>query len=112
MFSTQRGSNLGGFGSQVDALVFLGDGRFHLESAMIANPAVSAYQYDPYSRRFTRETYDFSRMNRNRKAAVEEAADGGKSNLSECSNFRFCSPDYGTVADGPKGEGRTIRRPP
>jgi hypothetical protein len=34
----------------VDALVYLGDGRFHLESAMIANPSLPAYRYDPYSK--------------------------------------------------------------
>ena len=28
----------------VDDLVYLGDGRFHLESAMIANPSVTFYR--------------------------------------------------------------------
>ena len=28
-----------------DSLVYLGDGRFHLESAMIANPHLNAYRY-------------------------------------------------------------------
>ena len=26
-------------------LVYLGDGRFHLESAMIANPSINAYRW-------------------------------------------------------------------
>ncbi|CAJ0937518.1 unnamed protein product, partial [Mesorhabditis belari] len=39
----------------VDALIYLGDGRFHLESAMMHNPQVPAFQYDPYSRKLTRE---------------------------------------------------------
>ena len=30
----------------VDVMVYLGDGRFHLESAMIANPKLRAYRYD------------------------------------------------------------------
>ena len=30
---------------EVDALIYLGDGRFHLESAMIANPKLRAYRY-------------------------------------------------------------------
>lgn len=30
----------------VDVLIYLGDGRFHLESAMIANPSLRAYRYD------------------------------------------------------------------
>lgn len=29
----------------VDVLIYLGDGRFHLESAMIANPKLRAYRY-------------------------------------------------------------------
>ena len=33
-----------------DAIVYLGDGRFHLESIMISNPDVPAYRYDPYSK--------------------------------------------------------------
>jgi 2-(3-amino-3-carboxypropyl)histidine synthase len=31
--------------SDTHAIVYLGDGRFHLESAMIANPSVPAYKY-------------------------------------------------------------------
>ena len=30
----------------VDVMVYLGDGRFHLESAMIANPKLRAYRYN------------------------------------------------------------------
>merc|ERR1711939_293254 len=33
----------------VDIILYLGDGRFHLESAMIHNPTIPAYRYDPYS---------------------------------------------------------------
>ncbi|EJW74734.1 hypothetical protein WUBG_14360 [Wuchereria bancrofti] len=57
----------------VDAVIYLGDGRFHLESVMIQNPSVVAYQYDPYSKRFTHEEYDFDLMTRKRKEAVEIA---------------------------------------
>ncbi|KAI7046986.1 Diphthamide biosynthesis protein, partial [Hortaea werneckii] len=38
---------------KVDCILYLGDGRFHLESAMIHNPSIPAYRYDPYSRRLT-----------------------------------------------------------
>ncbi len=31
-------------------MVYVGDGRFHLEAIMIANPALAAYRYDPYSK--------------------------------------------------------------
>ena len=33
-----------------DAIIFVADGRFHLEAIMIANPSVPAYRYDPYSK--------------------------------------------------------------
>jgi len=56
-------------------LVYLGDGRFHLESAMIANPSISAYRYDPYSKVFSREYYDHDLMKRNRKNAIEKAVE-------------------------------------
>uniref|UniRef100_A0A1I7ZGE5 2-(3-amino-3-carboxypropyl)histidine synthase subunit 1 n=1 Tax=Steinernema glaseri TaxID=37863 RepID=A0A1I7ZGE5_9BILA len=57
----------------VTALIYLGDGRFHLESAMIHNPELPAFQYDPYSRKLTRESYDFKKMTSNRGRAVEIA---------------------------------------
>ncbi|KAK9845182.1 hypothetical protein WJX84_000625, partial [Apatococcus fuscideae] len=44
--------------AETDAIVFVADGRFHLEAIMIANPAVPAYRYDPYGRILTREEYD------------------------------------------------------
>jgi len=47
---------------KVDLILYLGDGRFHLESAMIHNPTTPAYRYDPYSRRLTHETYDHDEM--------------------------------------------------
>lgn len=55
-------------------LIYLGDGRFHLESAMIANPVLEAFKYDPYEKKFTREHYDHLEMRKNRKRAIDEAA--------------------------------------
>ena len=55
------------------SLVYLGDGRFHLEAAMIANPHVEAFKYDPYDKKFTQEFYDHEEMRRNRKIAIEKA---------------------------------------
>lgn len=57
----------------VDALIYLGDGRFHLESIMIANPHVSAYRYDPYSKVFSHEKYDHSKMHAIRQKAISVA---------------------------------------
>lgn len=56
-----------------ECLIYLGDRRFHLESAMIANPNLLAYRYDPYSKVFSEEFYDHETMKANRKAAIETA---------------------------------------
>ena len=56
-----------------DLILYLGDGRFHLESAMIHNPQIPAYRYDPYSRRLTRETYDHEEMQKLRHDAITQA---------------------------------------
>ena len=53
-----------------DLLLYLGDGRFHLESAMIHNPTLPAYRYDPYSRKLTRETYEHDEMQDLRREAI------------------------------------------
>jgi 2-(3-amino-3-carboxypropyl)histidine synthase len=57
----------------VDAFVFVADGRFHLESAMIHNPDVPSYQYNPYSKAMTRERYETPRMLRQRRSAIDTA---------------------------------------
>ncbi|KAL1129301.1 hypothetical protein AAG570_013830 [Ranatra chinensis] len=71
--------------TQVDCLIYLGDGRFHLEAAMIANPQLKAYRffqvnyftilcrYDPYEKKMTEESYDHETMLNRRRRAVEEA---------------------------------------
>lgn len=56
-----------------DLILYLGDGRFHLESAMIHNPQLPAYRYDPYSRKLTRETYDHAEMHDLRRQAIKSA---------------------------------------
>jgi 2-(3-amino-3-carboxypropyl)histidine synthase len=62
-----------GVDSNVDLILYLGDGRFHLESAMIANPSLPAYRYDPYSRKLTRETYSHEEMLSLRSSAINTA---------------------------------------
>ncbi|KAL6855269.1 Diphthamide biosynthesis protein 1 [Amphichorda felina] len=57
----------------VDLILYLGDGRFHLESIMIHNPAIPAYRYDPYSRKLTRETYGHDEMQNLRRTAIATA---------------------------------------
>lgn len=63
----------------VDTIIYLGDGRFHLEAAMIANPKLEAYRYDPYDKKFTREYYEHAEMIKNRKSSIEKAM--------SCKNF-------------------------
>ncbi|XP_062516867.1 2-(3-amino-3-carboxypropyl)histidine synthase subunit 1-like [Corticium candelabrum] len=58
----------------IDALVYLADGRFHLESIMISNPSVPAFKYDPYSKIFSREYYDHETMIGVRQAMIERAS--------------------------------------
>eukprot|EP00062_Callorhinchus_milii_P020267 gi/632975718/ref/XP_007904382.1/ PREDICTED: diphthamide biosynthesis protein 1 isoform X1 [Callorhinchus milii] len=57
----------------INAIVYLGDGRFHLESIMIANPGIQAYRYDPYSKVFSREYYNHEAMQAIRKEAIATA---------------------------------------
>ncbi|OCT46159.1 Diphthamide biosynthesis protein 1 [Cladophialophora carrionii] len=59
--------------ANVDLILYLGDGRFHLEAAMIANPDIPAYRYDPYSRKLTRETYSHDEMLDMRSTAISTA---------------------------------------
>ncbi|GAB1609828.1 2-(3-amino-3-carboxypropyl)histidine synthase subunit 1-like [Argonauta hians] len=58
----------------IDALIYLGDGRFHLESVMIANPHITAYRYDPYSKVFSKEHYDHTKMKEIRHDAINTAS--------------------------------------
>eukprot|EP00118_Oscarella_pearsei_P005499 m.25334 g.25334 ORF g.25334 m.25334 type:complete len:379 (+) comp28779_c0_seq2:217-1353(+) len=58
----------------INSLIYLGDGRFHLESIMISNPDCKAFKYDPYSKSFTREHYDIEAMHTTRLEAIETAS--------------------------------------
>jgi 2-(3-amino-3-carboxypropyl)histidine synthase len=63
---------------QIDLILYLGDGRFHLESIMIHNPSIPAYRYDPYSRKITRETYGHDEMHSLRRSAIHTARSARK----------------------------------
>ena len=54
-------------------MLFIADGRFHLEAAMIANPKLKAYRYDPYSKILTVEGYAFEKMKGLRVEAIRKA---------------------------------------
>ncbi|KAI7861175.1 putative diphthamide synthesis protein-domain-containing protein [Circinella umbellata] len=66
---------------EMDAIIYLGDGRFHLESIMIHNPSIPAFQYNPYDKRITRERYDHMEMQSLRKHAVTMAKEAKKYGL-------------------------------
>ena len=61
--------------SDVDGILYVGDGRFHLEAIMIANPHLqgSYFRYDPYSKKFSLEGYNHQEMHQRRLAAIEAA---------------------------------------
>ena len=65
----------------VSSLVYVGDGRFHLESIMISNPELAAYRYDPYSKVLSREYYDHQRMRETRREAIVKASKASKYGL-------------------------------
>ncbi|MBW0541601.1 hypothetical protein O181_081316 [Austropuccinia psidii MF-1] len=65
-----------------DAILYLGDGRFHLESIMIANPTIPAYRYDPYEKKITHEEYDHLKMKQLRSKAISKASQSLQSSSS------------------------------
>ncbi|XP_014248416.1 2-(3-amino-3-carboxypropyl)histidine synthase subunit 1 [Cimex lectularius] len=57
----------------VDVLIYLGDGRFHLEAAMIANPNLRAFRYDPYEKKLTEEWYNHAALYEGRRLAINKS---------------------------------------
>merc|ERR1712146_815545 len=59
-----------------DAVIFVCDGRFHLESA-IQNPHVKRgfFRYDPFYQTLTEEGFGYDEMHRQRKDAISKARD-------------------------------------
>ena len=51
--------------------LYSGDGRFHLEAIMIANPSLPYYRYDPYSKVISAEGYAHDQLHHNRKKAID-----------------------------------------
>ncbi len=54
-------------------MIFVSDGRFHIESTMIKNPHLNFYQYNPYSKLMTEEVYKHEEMHTIRRGEVEKA---------------------------------------
>ncbi|RYP33233.1 hypothetical protein DL767_004845 [Monosporascus sp. MG133] len=85
---------------KVDLILYLGDGRFHLESIMIHNPAIPAYRYDPYSRKLTRETYGHEEMQSLRRDAIRTAKGAKKWGLILGSLGRQGNPHTMALIEG------------
>lgn len=60
-----------------DTVIFVADGRFHLEAVMIQNPHVSTFRYDPYIKILTREGYDIEKMKNTRLKSISMAQKAG-----------------------------------
>ncbi|XP_053595321.1 2-(3-amino-3-carboxypropyl)histidine synthase subunit 1 isoform X2 [Microplitis demolitor] len=88
-----------------DALIYIGDGRFHLEAAMIANPKLCAYRYDPYEKKLSQEFYDHDTMRVVRQNAIENAKNGNTIGLILGTLGRQACPrlsiDWGTAFNKP-----------
>jgi 2-(3-amino-3-carboxypropyl)histidine synthase len=57
----------------VSKILYVGDGRFHIESIMISNPTVDAFCYDPYSKILTSHEYDHEVMQAQRFEAISKS---------------------------------------
>lgn len=57
--------------TNANTIIFVADGRFHLEALMIANPEIPAYRYNPYNKELTHEHYSHDRMIEQRARAVK-----------------------------------------
>ncbi|KAL8536418.1 hypothetical protein ACS0TY_011870 [Phlomoides rotata] len=64
---------LQGVAGKEDVIIFVADGRFHLEAFMIANPELRAFRYDPYLGKLFLEEYDHEGMKGDRRRAIERA---------------------------------------
>lgn len=55
-----------------NTVIFLADGRFHMEGAMIANPSIIFYKYNPYEKLLSLEKYAFNKMIQRRQNEIEK----------------------------------------
>lgn len=59
-----------------DVLVFVADGRFHVEAAMMANPELPTFRYDPFTNRFFNEFLSINELKRTRLIQMKKAFSG------------------------------------
>lgn len=53
-------------------IIFICDGRFHMESLMISNPQMTFYQYNPFLKELSLEEYDTELMIKTRKSIINK----------------------------------------
>ncbi|AFZ79256.1 diphthamide biosynthesis protein 2-related domain containing protein [Theileria equi strain WA] len=56
-----------------DKIIFIADGRFHLESTLIQNPGIQLFRFDPFSKIFSEESYDLECLQNTRHDAIINA---------------------------------------
>ncbi|BAM40093.1 Diphthamide synthesis protein [Theileria orientalis strain Shintoku] len=56
-------------------IIFVADGRFHLESTLIQNPGIKLYRFDPFNKIFSEEAYDLDTLHSVRKKAILKATE-------------------------------------
>ena len=59
-----------------DILVFVADGRFHVEAALMANPDLPVFRYDPFTNRIFTEFLSMNELKRTRLAQMKKALSG------------------------------------
>lgn len=57
--------------SDKSIVIFVCDGRFHMESLMIQNPQMTFYQYNPFTKIISIEEYDTNLMKKNRYEQIQ-----------------------------------------
>lgn len=60
---------------EIDLVIFISDGRFHIESTLIMNPNLPILKYNPYDKKFTQEKYNHLEMKVTRKNVIQQAID-------------------------------------
>eukprot|EP00835_Amoeboradix_gromovi_P005215 NODE_470_length_8086_cov_0.567422.p3 type:complete len:373 gc:universal NODE_470_length_8086_cov_0.567422:5671-4553(-) len=75
-----KGEVLGCTSPRLDncTVIFISDGRFHLESVMIQNPLLTFYRYDPFTLLITHEVYEMEKMKKMREFAMIKASKAKK----------------------------------
>ncbi|CAD7933203.1 unnamed protein product [Amoebophrya sp. A25] len=95
---------------EVDEVIFVCDGRFHLEAVMIGNPQARFFLYNPYAKTLTREAYDYNHMLQLRREAVTEVERKLFPNMSNYPLPRSSKPASSSTQRSPVSSKETTPR--